>query len=120
MCSSIADGLACNCSFSLLSDIYLASNEAGDELVIKLHRLGRTSFRCVKEKRDYHGRRRAPNWLYLSRLAALKEFAFMKALHARQFPTPVPVDHCRHCVVMHRIDGMPLAQAGPKLTHLAM
>ena len=45
---------------------------------MKLHRLGRTSFRAVKSKRDYLRHRRSFNWLYLSRLAALKEFAFMK------------------------------------------
>lgn len=47
-------------------------------LGMKLHRLGRTSFRAVKSKRDYLRHRRSFNWLYLSRLAALKEFAFMK------------------------------------------
>lgn len=50
----------------------------GTVQVLKLHRLGRISFRNVKQKRDYLRRRRAHNWLYLSRLAALKEFAFMK------------------------------------------
>jgi RIO kinase 2 len=40
------------------SDIYLATNEAGDELALKLHRLGRVSFRRVKEKRDYLGHRK--------------------------------------------------------------
>ena len=47
-------------------------------LAMKLHKLGRTSFRAVKSKRDYLRHRRSFNWLYLSRLAALKEFAFMK------------------------------------------
>jgi RIO-like serine/threonine protein kinase len=47
-------------------------------LVMKLHRLGRVSFRAVKSKRDYLCHRRSYNWLYLSRLAALKEYAFMK------------------------------------------
>uniref|UniRef100_M1BX35 non-specific serine/threonine protein kinase n=1 Tax=Solanum tuberosum TaxID=4113 RepID=M1BX35_SOLTU len=45
---------------------------------MKLHRLGRVSFRAVKAKRDYLRHRSSFNWLYLSRLAALKEFAFMK------------------------------------------
>jgi hypothetical protein len=29
------------------SDIYLAQTSEGEELILKLHRLGRTSFRCV-------------------------------------------------------------------------
>ena len=43
-------------------------------LALKLHRLGRTSFRAVKSKRDYLRDRSSASfsWLYLSRLAALK------------------------------------------------
>lgn len=54
------------------------ATEDGTVLAMKLHRLGRVSFRAVKSKRDYLKHRRSYNWLYLSRLAALKEFAFMK------------------------------------------
>jgi RIO-like serine/threonine protein kinase len=59
-------------------DIFEVATEDGTVLAMKLHRLGRTSFRAVKSKRDYLRHRRSFNWLYLSRLAALKEFAFMK------------------------------------------
>lgn len=41
-------------------------------------RLGRISFRAIKTKRDYLGKRKSASWLYMSRLAAQKEFAFMK------------------------------------------
>ncbi len=50
----------------------------GQQVVLKLHRLGRQSFRAVKQKRDYLRKRAHASWLYLSRLSALKEFAFMK------------------------------------------
>ena len=33
------------------SDIYLAQTESGEEVILKLHRLGRTSFRAVKNVR---------------------------------------------------------------------
>lgn len=47
--------------------------------VLKVHRLGRISFRKIKEKRDYLGKRKsAPNWMYLSRLAAKKEWQFLQ------------------------------------------
>ena len=42
------------------------------------YRLGRTSFRQLKNKRDYHQHRQSASWLYLSRIAAMKEFAYMK------------------------------------------
>ena len=49
-------------------------SEEGEVLALKLHRLGRTSFRAVKSKRDYLRDRSSASfsWLYLSRLAALK------------------------------------------------
>jgi len=92
------------------SDVYIVTDEQDVQLAMKLHRLGRTSFRNIKNKRDYHGKRRNASWLYLSRLAAIKEFAFMKALHDRKFPVPKPVDCNRHSVVMELCTGYPLCQ----------
>lgn len=73
-----------------------------------MHRLGRTSFRNVKEKRDYLKGRKTKSWLYLSRLSAMKEFAFMKVLFDNGFPVPEPIDFNRHCIVMGLIDAYPL------------
>ncbi|XP_022095477.1 serine/threonine-protein kinase RIO2-like [Acanthaster planci] len=97
------------------SDIYIVANDDGEQLALKLHRLGRTSFRKLKEKRDYLGKRRNASWLYLSRLAAMKEYAFMKALHDHGFPVPKPIDFNRHCVVMELMNAYPLNQ----IHHLA-
>lgn len=44
--------------------------------------------RAVKNKRDYLGKGNHFSWLYLSRLAALKEYAFMKALGDHGMPVP--------------------------------
>ncbi|XP_030704214.1 serine/threonine-protein kinase RIO2 [Globicephala melas] len=92
------------------SDIYIVANEEGQQFALKLHRLGRTSFRNLKNKRDYHKHRHNMSWLYLSRLSAMKEFAYMKALYERKFPVPKPVDYNRHAVVMELIKGYPLCQ----------
>ena len=92
------------------SNIYVvgggeASEREGKQLCLKLHRLGRTCFRKVREKRDYHKNRRNMNWLYLSRISATKEFAYMKALKDRGFPIPAPIDFNRHCIVMELVEG---------------
>ncbi|XP_046400070.1 serine/threonine-protein kinase rio2 [Ischnura elegans] len=92
------------------SNIYVVSNEEGKQLCLKIHRLGRICFRNLKEKRDYHQHRNSASWLYLSRISATKEFAYMKALHDRGFPVPTPIDFCRHCIVMELIEGLPLTQ----------
>ncbi|KAI8468269.1 MAG: RIO1 family-domain-containing protein [Monoraphidium minutum] len=92
------------------SDIFEVLSDEGEILALKLHRLGRTSFRAVKSKRDYLGKRSSFSWLYLSRLAALKEHAFMKALGDHGFPVPRAVDHNRHAVLMSMLDAQPLVQ----------
>ncbi|XP_020864817.2 serine/threonine-protein kinase RIO2 [Phascolarctos cinereus] len=92
------------------SDIYIVANEEKKQFALKLHRLGRTSFRNLKNKRDYHKHRHNMSWLYLSRLSAMKEFAYMKALYERKFPVPKPIDYNRHAVVMELINGYPLCQ----------
>jgi RIO kinase 2 len=61
-------------------DIFIGANQNDEQLVLKFHRLGRTSFRQLKNKRDYLKHRKSVNWLYLSRLSAMKEFAFMKVI----------------------------------------
>lgn len=62
------------------SDVYVVATEDGSQRVLKIHRLGRISFRAIKSKRDYLQKRRNASWMYMSRLAAQKEFAFMKVL----------------------------------------
>ena len=98
------------------SDIYLAVKPSGEQIVLKFHRLGRTSFRNVKKKRDYFGKaaQQAHSWLFLSRLSALKEYAFMKALFDVKYPTPTPIAHNRHIVAMGLVRGLPLYQIYPK------
>lgn len=90
------------------SNIYIVANEEGTPFCLKLHRLGRTCFRNIKEKRDYHQHRHSASWLYLSRISATREFAYMTALLDRGFPVPKPIDFNRHCVVMELVEGGPL------------
>lgn len=90
------------------SNIYTVADEDHNALCLKLHRLGRTCFRNIKDKRDYHAHRNKASWLYLSRISATKEFAYMKALYERGFPVPRPVDFNRHCVIMELVHGGPM------------
>ncbi|KAF8285990.1 putative Serine/threonine-protein kinase RIO2 [Trypanosoma cruzi] len=90
------------------SDIILVKDEAGHECVLKLQRLGRCSFRSVTRNRDYKGggrTRHGESWFYLSRLAAEKEFSFMKTLYDEGFPVPKPIDQNRHALLMELVDG---------------
>lgn len=91
------------------SDILVVTGENDRMLCLKIHRLGRTSFRKLKEKRDYH-RGREMSWIYLSRLSAAKEYAYLEALYNRGFPVPEPIAVNRHCVVMELVNGYQLHQ----------
>lgn len=76
--------------------------------VLKIHRLGRVSFKKgVRRKREYgKGPRQPGSWMHMSRLAATKEFAFMKALgDVEKIRVPRAVAHNRHMVVMEFVDG---------------
>lgn len=92
------------------SDIYSVSDQAGRKKVLKIHRLGRTSFRTVKNNRDYLRNRSSGSWMYLSRLAANKEYQFMSTLFVNGFSVPEPYDYSRHCVLMQYIDGFTMRQ----------
>ena len=92
------------------SDVYECINADNEIQIIKIHRLGRVSFRNIKNLRDYHRHRHFASWLYLSRLAALREYSFMKALYDHGFNVPIPLDVNRHCILMNKINGYPLSQ----------
>ena len=92
------------------SDIVVVADKTGKQNILKIHRLGRISFRSVKNNRDYLRHRSSGSWMYMSRLAAMKEYAFMKALGQNGFPVPEPISQNRHTIVMSLIDAFPLRQ----------
>ncbi|KAM3165078.1 Non-specific serine/threonine protein kinase [Lachancea thermotolerans] len=90
------------------SDVYRVSAKDGSARVLKIHRLGRTSFTTVKNNRDYLKRNQSGSWMFLSRLAANKEYQFMSLLHSKGFTVPEPFDNSRHMILMELIDGYPM------------
>lgn len=92
------------------SDIMIVADDTGTQRVLKIHRLGRISFRSVKSNRDYLRNKQSGSWMYLSRLAAMKEYAFMQALQEEGYPVPEPISQSRHTIVMSLIDAFPLRQ----------
>ncbi|OUM53364.1 hypothetical protein BVG19_g2638 [[Candida] boidinii] len=99
------------------SDIYSAEDKNTNQRVLKIHRLGRVSFRTVKNNRDYLRNKQTGSWMYLSRLAAGKEYEFMNILYDNGFTVPRPYDYSRHCVLMERIIGYPMRQLREHYNH---
>ena len=92
------------------SDVYDALTPSGERVAVKIHRLGRTSFRQTRRLRDYVGNRRHISWLYQSRLAAEKEFEALKIIYPCGVAVPKPVSQNRHVVVMGIIEGEELSR----------
>lgn len=92
------------------SDVYEVLSNEDEVMILKIHRLGRICFRNVREKRDYLQHRKSASFLYMSRLAAVREFAYLKALYDEGFPTPIPYEINRHCILMSKVHSYPLCE----------
>lgn len=90
------------------SDVYDALTPEGRRVALKLHRLGRRSFRQTRRKRGYVTKRRRVSWLYQSKLAAEKEFEALKLVYPVGVAVPKPISQNRHIIVMGMIEGAEL------------
>jgi RIO kinase 2 len=88
------------------SDVYDALTPAEQQVAIKFHRLGRTSFKQTKRKRGYMAKYTyTPDWHHQSRIAAKKEYKALKLLHPKGVAVPNPIKQNRHVLVMSMIEG---------------
>jgi RIO kinase 2 len=88
------------------ADVYDALSSTGKRIAVKFHRLGRISFRQTRRKRAYS--REHSSWLFLSHIAAEKEFEAMKLVYEKGVAVPEPISHNRHVVAMGMIEGAQL------------
>ncbi|UCC33677.1 MAG: serine/threonine protein kinase [Candidatus Bathyarchaeota archaeon] len=91
------------------SDVYDALAPGGAQVAVKIHRLGRTSFREVRRKRGYTAQHSdTPNWHKQSVVAARKEHIALKLLAPYGMVAPGPIARSRHILVMSMIEGAEL------------
>jgi RIO kinase 2 len=91
------------------SDVYEALAPDGRQLALKFHRIGRTSFKKTKLKRNYTVKYSyTPDWHHQSRIAAKKEYNALKLLYPMGVAVPEPVKQNRHVLVMGKIEGSEL------------
>lgn len=94
------------------SDVYVGDAVGGGKIVLKFHRLGRTSFRQIRRFRAWIGDRRHITWLYESRLSAHAEYKALVLTYNAGLNVPRPITVNRHTVVMSYINGVSLPEAG--------
>ena len=92
------------------ADVYDALTPSGERVAVKMHRLGRTSFRQTRRVRGYIAYRRHISWLYQSRLAAEREFEALNIVFRFGVAVPKPISQNRHVVVMGMIEGDELSR----------
>ncbi|KAM0685351.1 Serine/threonine-protein kinase rio2, partial [Conglomerata obtusa] len=71
----------------------------GKEVAVKFHRLGRTSFRTVRNNRDYHGSKKYLSWFDMSKKSAENEYKYLN-MFKNLVDIPEVHAHNRHVVVM--------------------
>lgn len=91
------------------SDVYGCMDSKKNIFALKIYRIGRTSFKNVKNLRSFQGERKHISWLYVNRLAAKKEFEALSKIYKLKLNTPKPIGFNRHIVVMSYLRGKELA-----------
>ncbi|MCW4049221.1 MAG: AarF/UbiB family protein [Candidatus Bathyarchaeota archaeon] len=91
------------------ADVFQAVSPDETVVAVKFHRLGRTSFRDTRRKREYIADRRHISWLYQSRLAAENEYRALQLMHEVGVKVPKPIHQNRHVIVMEFIEGVQLS-----------
>ncbi|GAB6944964.1 serine/threonine-protein kinase RIO2 [Vulcanisaeta sp. JCM 14467] len=94
------------------SDVYAGDALGDGKVVLKFHRLGRTSFRQIRRFRAWIGDRRHITWLYESRLSAHAEYKALVLAYNAGINVPRPITVNRHTVVMAYINGAQLSEVG--------
>ncbi|MDH5400884.1 MAG: AarF/UbiB family protein [Candidatus Heimdallarchaeota archaeon] len=92
------------------SRIFYALNNNDQEVLLKLHRVGFTSFHQVKKKRRYTANKHHISELYSSRLSAESEVKWLKIANEMNLPVPTYFDYNRHIIVMELIEGIDLVK----------
>jgi len=90
------------------SDIYYALDFEGNEVIIKINRTGRASFRNVKKKRDFLEKRTHYSIYFTAYLSARREYEILSKLQGSKLPVPKIRGYNRHIIVMDIIKGKEL------------
>ncbi|MFW9972144.1 MAG: RIO1 family regulatory kinase/ATPase, partial [Candidatus Odinarchaeota archaeon] len=90
------------------SDVYSCMDDDKNIHAAKFYRMGRTSFKSIKQLRDIVGERGHLSWLYVNRLAAKKEYEALEKIYSLGLNTPKPIGYNRHVIIMSYLRGKEL------------
>ena len=90
------------------AEIYLARDWQEQDKILKMFRIGRSSFKQIKRKREVSSA--TSSWLLLNIDTAKKEYDILKYLRHFSSSFPNPLHRSFHCIVMDPIYGTRLAE----------
>jgi RIO kinase 2 len=90
------------------AEIYLAHDSLEQDKILKMFRLGRSSFKQIKRKRDII--LGTSSWLLLNIETAKKEYDILNYLRNSNISIPNPLYRSFHCIVMEPIYGSRLSE----------
>lgn len=102
--SNIIDAFGHQIGIGKESDVYDALTPSKDRVIIKLHRLGLTSFRQIRRLRSYAGNKTG-SWFHASNISAEKEYEALTILFEAGISVPRPRGRNRHIIVMDFEEG---------------
>jgi RIO kinase 2 len=89
------------------AEVYLAHDSLEQDKILKMFRLGRSSFKQIKRKRDVNTG--TNSWLLLNIETAKKEYDILTYLKDSSTSFPTPLNRSFHCIVMEPIYGSRLS-----------
>ncbi len=90
------------------SDVYVGITPSGEKVIVKLHKLGRTSFRGVTRVRAFATTKPFSSWLMLAKISGQREYRVLEELYRVHANVPAPISYSRHAVVAKFIEGIEL------------
>lgn len=85
------------------AEVYLARDSLDQDRILKMFRLGRSSFKQIKRKRDVSAG--INSWLLMNIETAKKEYDILTYLRDFSLSFPNPMYRSFHCIVMEAIYG---------------
>ena len=90
------------------SDVYSGLTPTGERVIVKFHRVGRTSFQRVVRVRTYAADRPYATWLQIAKIAGQREYRVLEELYREGALVPKPLGYSRHAVVTEYLEGVEL------------
>jgi len=93
------------------SDVYYAVNFEDKEVMLKINRTGRASFRKIKRKRDFLKDKFQYSIFSIAEISSKREYKVLSSLQNKNLPIPELLGYNRHIIVMEIIDGVELVNS---------